>query len=100
MLKFKVSGMRFAESCNVLEYMNIAGGNRDIAIRIMPRFLLDGDEYLVKVNIDDDGDITGYENINEALLKMAMVTPKRLEKLVTELMEAAKAIVNPPNEGG
>lgn len=101
MIKFKISADRFAEACNTLEYLNITSGNKDTAIRILPRFVMNGDnDYIVKVSLDDDGDITGFENIQEALLKMAAITPRRAEKLAVELMEAAKAIVNPPNAGG
>lgn len=101
MLKFKISSERFAEACNVLDYLAVSGGNRDAAIRVAPIFLLDeSGEYIVKVILDADGDIFAYENKQEALLRMTALTPKRLEKLTHELMEAAKAIVNPPKDGG
>lgn len=101
MLKFRITPERFAEACNTLEYLNITNGNKDVAYRCLPRFLLNGEnQYLVTVNLDEDGDITGFEHTSDALLKMSVVTPKRLEQLAKQLMEAAKAIVNPPNEGG
>lgn len=101
MLKFKITPTRFAEACNALEYLAVTGDNKTVAIRLIHRFLLDDDgKYVVRVTLDDDGDITAFERANEAMLKMQALTPKRLEKLAGELMEAAKAIVNPPSEGG
>lgn len=100
MIKFVVTPARFAEACNVIEYINASAKNRDTAVRILPRFVVDGsDEYIVKVNLDADGDITGFEGLDEAFVKMAAITPKRLEKLIDELCEAAQSIVNPPNAG-
>lgn len=102
MLKFKISGERFAEAANTLEYLTITNGrNRDVAIRMLPRFLLDeNNEYIVKIKLDDDGDILEFENQTDALMKMTVITPNRLGKLADELMEAAKAIVNPQTGGG
>lgn len=101
MLKFKVTPERFTEVASILEYIAITQVNRDVALKLLPRFLLnDEGEYMVTVTLDDDGDITNMENINEAFMKMSAITPKRLEKLAQELAEAAKAIVNPPNAGG
>ena len=100
MIKFKVTPTRFAEVCNIVEYITMAGGNLGTAARILPRFILDdSDEYVVKVVLDEDGDIKEYEGLNEAFNKLTAVTPKRLEQLSKQLSEAAKAIVNPPNEG-
>ena len=103
MIKFKITPVRFAEACNILEYLTATSDapNRQTLIRIAPRFILNGDgEYLVKVILDEDGDIKEFENMNEAFLKMSGVTPKRLEKLINEFTEAAKAIVNPQNGEG
>lgn len=99
MLKFKITPERFAEATNILEYLTLIGkGNHDLAYRIIPRFLLDENgEYMVSVKLDEDGDIQSFERYNEAMLKMTSVNPKRLEKLASELVEAANAIVNPPN---
>lgn len=101
MLKFKITPERFAEATNILEYLTLTGnGNRDLAYRIIPRFLLDENgEYVVTVKLDEDGDIQNFENYSAAMLKMTSVNPKRLERLKDELTEAAKAIVNPPNTG-
>lgn len=97
MLKFKVTPERFAEACNILEYLAIQRSNRDVALRVLPRFLLNGDDdYIVTIVLDDDGDIERIENADAALLKMAAITPKRSEKLIDQLMEAANNIVNPP----
>lgn len=98
MIKFKITGERFAESCNITEYLLVQNGNKDIIIRIAPRFILDGDgKYIVKVNTDSDGDIETYEGLDKALIKLSAVTPKRLDKLVGEFQEAARNIVNPPS---
>ena len=89
MLKFRITPERFAEACNTLEYINVTNGNREVAIRTVPKFLLDDDgEYTVKVSLDDDGDITGFENLEKALFRMTAVTPKRLEKLTHEIGRA------------
>lgn len=100
MIKFKVTPDRFAEACNVIEYLNASAKNKDTIIRIAPRFIVEKDEYIVKVTHDEDGDIENYEGLDEALLKMLAITPKRLEKLIDEFSEAAKGIVNPPSGTG
>lgn len=98
MIKFLITPDRFAEACNVIEYLNASGNNLGTAIRIAPRFIVNAEgEYIIKPVLDDDGDIASYENSEEALMLLANITPKRLEKLSKELMEAAKAIVNPPS---
>jgi hypothetical protein len=67
-------------------------------VRIAPRFIVGDDgEYIVKVTLDADGDIEKYDGMDKAFAKLAAITPKRLEKLVDEFSEAARAIVNPPN---
>ena len=101
MVKFKINPARFAEACNLIEYLGASNRSREIIIRIAPRFIVDNDDnYIVKVNLDVDSDIEGFENFPEAFEQMAKVTPKRLEKLVNEFMEAAKAIVDPPSGRG
>jgi hypothetical protein len=99
-IKFKVTPDRFAEACNVIEYINASAKNKDTGVRILPRFIVDAeDNYIVKVRLDPDGDIEGFDGLDDAFMKMAAITPKRLEKLVDELCEAARAIVNPPSAG-
>lgn len=101
MLKFKITPERFSEACGIIEYIGVSNGNKEMAIRVAPRFLLDDKgEYVVQVKLDDDGDIASLDGGTEALLQMSVVTPKRLERLSNELVEAAKAIVNPPNGTG
>lgn len=76
----------------------LSAGSKDAAIRVAPRFVVDdAGEYIVKVQIDDDGDISSFDELQAAFLKMASVTPKRMEKLAAELTEAVKGIVNPPS---
>jgi hypothetical protein len=100
-IKFKVTPDRFAEACNVIEYLNASAKIKETAVRILPRFVLGDDgEYVMQVKLDADGDIESFEGHNEAFAKMAAITPKRLEKLIDELCEAAKGIVNPPNGTG
>jgi hypothetical protein len=100
-IKFKVTPARFAEACNVIEYQNASAKSRETIIRIAPRFVVDKDgEYIVKVTLDEDGDIEKFDGLDEAFMKMAAITPKRLEKLVDEFCEAAKGIVNPPSGTG
>lgn len=101
MIKFRITPSRFAEACNVLEYLNASAKVRDTIIRIAPRFIVnDEGNYLVTVHIDEDGDITSFDGLDAAVMKMAAITPKRLEKLIEEFSEATRAIVNPPNGGG
>ncbi len=101
MIKFLITPDRFAEACNVIEYLNASAKIRDTIIRIAPRFVVDTNgDYIVKVTLDDDGDIERYDGLEEAFGKMAAITPKRLEKLVDEFSEAARAIVNPPKGTG
>lgn len=103
MLKFKITGERFAEAVNLVEFLNLTSnkGNKEITYRVIPRFLLDENgEYMVTIKMDEDGDIQEFVNLNKAMLTMTAVNSNRLEKLALELMEAAKAIVNPPNTEG
>jgi hypothetical protein len=100
-IKFRVTPDRFAEACNIIEYLNASAKLKETAVRILPRFVVDEqDEYIVKVTLDGDGDIEKFEGLDEAFAKMAAITPKRLEKLIDQLCEAAKGIVNPPNGTG
>jgi hypothetical protein len=100
-IKFKITAERFAEACNVIEYLNASASIKETAVRILPRFIVDGDEqYIVKVTLDEDGDIASLDGYQEAFSQLAAITPKRLERLIKELSEAARAIVNPPKEGG
>jgi hypothetical protein len=95
-ITFKITPSRFAEACNIIEYLAVSAGDRDTAMRIAPRFIIGPDgEYVVKIKLDADGDIEAMEKLGDALLTMTGVTPKRLEKLSYELMEAAKGVVNP-----
>ena len=99
MIKFKITPERFAESCSILEYLGTTAKNPETIIRVAPRFILDEkSEYVVVVNLDEDGDIKDFEHVGEALIMMSKVTPKRLEKLIEEFSEAAKAIVNPTKD--
>lgn len=101
MIKVKVSPARFAEACNVMEYLAISGGNTNMAMRVIPRFILNKDgEYIVKAVLDEDGDIKQYDGLDEAIVKFSAVTPTRAEKLAQEIVEAAKGIVNPQSGGG
>jgi hypothetical protein len=96
MVKFKITGARIAEACNVAEYLLLSAGNTEMVIRIAPRFVVDdNDEYIVKIILDEDGDIASYDGMSTAFERMAKVTPKRLEKMAKEFSEAVKNIVNP-----
>ena len=98
MIKFVISGERIAECCNITDYLLLSVGNVETVARVIPRFVLnDKGEFIVKVVLDEDGDIAKFENMTDALMKISGVTPKRLEKLTGEFMEAVKNIVNPPN---
>ncbi len=98
MIKFRITPDRMAESCSIMDYLLVQSGNAEVIVRIAPRFIVnDAGEYVVKIVTDNDGDITELQNIQDAFAKMTGVTPKRLEKLIPEFMEAVKNIVNPPN---
>lgn len=100
MIKFRITPDRIAEACNIAEYIMIQGGHKDTIIRIAPRFVLDDEgKYIVDIVTDEEGDITDFKGINEAFMKMAGVTPKRMDKLVTEFREAVANLVNPPSAG-
>lgn len=101
MVKFKITPERFAEACNIIEYLNAQNKVKETIIRICPRFVVGEDgEYIVTANLDSDGDIESFDNLPAAFEKMAAITPKRLEKLVDEFAEAAQGIVNPTSAGG
>lgn len=100
MIKFKFTGERFAEACSVLEYIAVQNKNKKVAQAIVHRFVLDENgQYIVKPEYDEDGDLKSLQNENLALSKLMVVTPKRLERLIEQAMEAAQAIVNPPSGG-
>lgn len=101
MLKFKVSSERLVEAVSILDYIALQSGSRDAALRLLPRFLLDkAGGYAVGVVLDGDGDIQSFENHKEAFLQMTVITPKRSEQLIDQVLEAVKNIVNPPSAGG
>ncbi len=101
MIKFKVTSERAQECLSILDYLAISGGNKDAAIRVSPRFVIDKDgEYIVKVKLDEDGDIESLDGLQDAFMRLASVTPKRLERLSEQLTEAVKAIVDPQKGGG
>lgn len=96
MIRFKITPERITEACSIMDYVLISSGNVETIVRVCPRFVLnDSGEYIVKVILDQDGDIEKFENIADAFNKIAGVTPKRLEKLTAEFTEAVKGIVNP-----
>lgn len=101
MIRFKISADRMAEACNILEYLALTGGSIETSIRVAPRFMLgDSEEYIVKIVLDEDGDIASMDGLSDAFARMSAVTPKRLEKLGKELTEAAKALISPLKGGG
>lgn len=101
MIKIKITPARFAEATSILDYLAITGGNRDAALRLLPRFIVgDDNEYIIKVVYDEDGDIERFENFETAALKLTAITPKRSERLIIEVLEAARTIVNPPKDVG
>jgi hypothetical protein len=102
MIKFDVNAARFGESCSILDQLNVLSGHQATFVKIAPRFAVDDKgKYLVKVNLDEDGDLDSLEFEEETFTKVASkLTPKRLETLKKQMVEAAKAIVNPPNERG
>ena len=98
MIKFKITPDRVAEACNVLQFLALQGKSIETAIRVLPRFVVDEKgEYVIKVKLDDEGDISEIENEAEAIVRISVLTPKRLEKLAKELTEAVENIVNPPS---
>lgn len=96
MVTFKITPDRIAEACNIMEYILLQNGNAPTIAKVCPRFVVGADgEYIVKVVLDNDGDIEKFENMSDAFLLMSGVTPKRLEKLTAEFTEAVRNIVNP-----
>lgn len=101
MVKFKITPSRFAEACNVYEYLACLSGDAGTTVKVMPRFVVDADgNYIIGVTHDDEGDIKEYTNVEAAVKAVFTITPKRLEKLKAEFMEAARNIVNPPSGAG
>ena len=100
-VKFKITGARIAEVCSIAEYLLLQAGNTEMIIRLAPRFVLgDDDKYIVTANIDNDGDIVGFEGMSDAFMKMSQVTPSRLQKLSKDFSEAVKNIINPQSGAG
>lgn len=119
MIKFVISGERFADACSVTDYLGVILGRMGNQFNILPRMIVavgtheiknakgevlkvvqDG-EYIVEVVLNDDGDIIETKYLDEAqrLLDKAGITPRRFEKLRKQLTEAARDIVNPPSGG-
>lgn len=100
-MKFKITPERVAEACGYIEYLNLLAKDRQTVFRVAPRFAVEKDgTYSMRVEYDEDGNISKFVGYEDAIVNMAMVTPKRLEKLIDEFSEAAKNVVNPPNDGG
>lgn len=102
MVKFKISAERFQEVCTVPEYIGVLMGGVGSQMAALPKMLLDDNgNYIVKVIVDEDGDIKEYQNLSDANKRMddANISITRLAKLGKELTEAARNIVNPPKGG-
>lgn len=84
-----------------MDFILMQAGNVETIVRVAPRFIInESGAYIVEVELDEDGDIKELRNITDAFVKFAAVTPKRLEKLVEQFMEASKTIVSPTNGAG
>jgi len=100
MVKFKITPERFATACSALQYMGVKSEQENIMINTLPRFMVDDKgEYIIKVKIDEDGDVEAVEDADMTLDALTKITPKRLETLYQELREAANGIVKKVNEG-
>lgn len=117
MIKFKISGERFADACSLPDYLGVIAGRMGNQIRVLPAMVVavgkheikdkDGNilktvqdgEYIVEIVTDSEGDIVERRYIDEAnaLMDKAEITPRRFTKLCAELTEAARNIVNPPS---
>ena len=101
MVKFRITSERITEACNIMEYVLLQARNIETVVKVAPRFIVNkDDEYIVGVVLDEDGDISRFEGLQDAYQIMGSVTPKRLEKLTNEFVEAVRNIVNPTNEKG
>jgi hypothetical protein len=100
-IKFKITPGRVGEACGYIEYINLTLKDKATVFRVAPRFAVEPDgEYSMKIEYDEDGNISRFVGYEDALMSMALVPPKRLEKLVDELCEAAKNVVNPQKGEG
>jgi hypothetical protein len=100
-VNFKITPERVAEACNIIEYINLTLKDKGTVISVAPRFVVKDDgEYSMTVKYDKDGGIEAFESYASTLMLMSSVTPKRLEKLIDEFSEAARAIINPPKGTG
>jgi hypothetical protein len=100
-VNFKITPERVAEACNIIEYINLTLKDKGTVMMVAPRFVLKNDgEYSMSVKYNEDGDIDAFEGYADTLMLMSSITPKRLEKLIDEFSEAARAIVNPPKGTG
>lgn len=99
MIKFKISAERIEQTASVNEYVGVLAGNLFYQMRLLPKMILnDNGEYVVKAQIDEDGDPL-LENMDKALAMMDKINVKRFDRLRKELTEAVRLIVNPPNAG-
>jgi hypothetical protein len=100
-VKFKVTPERVAEACGYVEYLNLLAKDKQTVFRVAPRFAIEKDgSYSMQIEYDEDGDIKQLVGYTDTLSAMAQVTPKRLERLIDELCEAAKNVVNPQTGAG
>jgi len=102
MLRFKISAERLAAVCTVPEYTAAIMGSVVAKMTMLPKFLLDeqGNDYVVSVVVDADGDITDYVDLDKAKARMNVITPKRLQLLMDEMGAAMRDLVNPPKGKG
>ena len=96
MVKFKISAARVQQVCTITEYIGALNGNEYFKTLVLRKCAVDNNgEYIVKVTLDDDGDIVKIENEVAANALLDKVTPARYEKLSVEMAQAFRDIVNP-----
>ena len=101
MVRFKITSDRMLDALNIWDYIGLISGNLESCIRVAPRFLVDEKgEYVVAVELDEEGDIKSEKNLGKALAECGRITPRRMEKLAKEMEAAAQNIVNPQNGRG
>jgi hypothetical protein len=93
---FVVTPERVSEACGYIEMISLISNDRVMAFRLAPRFAVEeNDEYSMKIEYDDNGLISKIIGFEDTAVSISQVTPKRLEKFMDELCEAARNVVNP-----
>ena len=94
--RFKFTASRIEEAATIPEYIGCLSGNLGSVLKLLPKMLIDDNgEYIVTVEQDQDGVITGYQNLDLASARMMDISAGKLKSLAKDLVTALGGVINP-----